>query len=135
MSGKCYCCARTDHTSCDKEKCPAYGKNCSYCGQKNHFETGCQDKFLGLERGRGLRAEEPRVSHSSSSRSAQAPMTRSYLPLPRAPAPPPRGIRSARVEEIPDDESAMQAAAQLDTMVANMAALQAQIADLKAKGF
>jgi hypothetical protein len=50
MRGRCFNCAGTTHLARDKDRCPANGKNCGYCDGFGHFELGCQDKFLGLER-------------------------------------------------------------------------------------
>jgi hypothetical protein len=50
MRGRCFNCAGTTHSACNKDRCPANGKNCGYCGSFGHFELVCQDKFLGLKR-------------------------------------------------------------------------------------
>ena len=87
----------------------------------NHFSQGCQDRFLGLEKGRQRPRETPGAGSSNA-------------PLPRVAqaGPPQRAVCSARIEEVPEEE---QVANTLDSLAANMAALQVQMAELKKKGF
>ena len=40
MRKKCKYCGK----SCEKGKCPAFGKKCSLCGKLNHFASECQSK-------------------------------------------------------------------------------------------
>jgi hypothetical protein len=41
MQGRCFNCAGTTHLACNKDRCPANGKNCGYCGGFGHFELEC----------------------------------------------------------------------------------------------
>jgi hypothetical protein len=41
MRGHCFNCTGITHPAQDKDRCPANGKNCGYCGGFNHFELGC----------------------------------------------------------------------------------------------
>ena len=55
MRGRCYGCGGTDHTksSCSRVKPDIL---CSYCRRPNHFADVCMDKFMGLDKDRGLNA-------------------------------------------------------------------------------
>jgi hypothetical protein len=131
MRGRCFNCAGTTHSARDKDQCPANGKNCSYCGGFGHFELGCQDKFLGLER---MRHVTPQVRKMQPQQQQQCPQVLRALwqrqqaqLLPSA-----QGIRSATVEEVPEKE---QRAQTMDSIVSQMAALQAQLAAMQQQGF
>lgn len=53
MRGRCYGCGSQSH---EKKSCPHKEVTCHYCSRKGHLESVCQDKFLGLERGRGKKS-------------------------------------------------------------------------------
>jgi hypothetical protein len=131
MHGHCFNCASTTHSACNKDRCPANGKNCGYCGGFGHFELGCQDKFLGLER---MRRVTPQVRQSQQQQQQQCPQAPRTLwqPQQAQPLPPAQGIRSATVEEVPEEE---QQAQTMDSIVSQMAALQAQLAAIQQQGF
>ena len=54
LKGKCFRCGSTGHASAG---CPnaTEEKLCGYCKRPKHFKSVCQDKFMGLERNRGLK--------------------------------------------------------------------------------
>jgi hypothetical protein len=131
MRGRCFNCAGTTHSACDKDRCPANGKNRGYCGGFGHFELGCQDKFLGLER---MRCVTPQVCQSQLQQQQQRPRAPRTLwqPQQAQPLPPAQGIRSATVEKVLEEE---QQAERMDSIVSQMAALQAQLAAMQQQGF
>ena len=52
MRGRCYGCGGTNHA---KRECNrARNVTCNYCRRRGHLEKVCQDKFMGMSRGRGL---------------------------------------------------------------------------------
>ena len=67
MKGRCFGCGSQDHSKAD---CPRVKTNaaCGYCGRFGHFQDVCQDKYLGLDRGRGLRTK-PNGSSSTPDKS------------------------------------------------------------------
>jgi hypothetical protein len=131
MRRRCFNCAGTTHLAHNKDRCPANGKSCGYCGGFGHFELGCQDKFLGLER---MRCVTPQVRQSQPQQQQPRPQApRTLWQLQQAqPLPPAQGIRSATVEEVPEEE---QQAQTMDSIVSQMAALQAQLAAMQQQGF
>jgi len=52
MEGRCFGCGSKDHLKADGNHSKL---KCGYCARTGHFETVCQDKFLGYARGRGAR--------------------------------------------------------------------------------
>jgi hypothetical protein len=131
MHGRCFNCAGTTHSARNKDCCPANGKNCGYCGNFGHFELGCQDKFLGLERTRRMMPQVRQSQLQQQQQRPQAPRTL-WQPQQAQLLPPARGIRSATVEEVPEEE---QRAQTMDSIVSQMAALQAQLAAMQQQGF
>jgi hypothetical protein len=131
MRGRCFNCAGTTHLARDKDRCPANGKNCRYCGGFGHFELGCQDKFLGLERMRRVTPQVRQPQQQQQQQRPQAPRTL-WQPQQAQPLPPARGIRSATVEEVPEEE---QRAQTMDSIVSQMVALHAQLAAMQQQGF
>jgi hypothetical protein len=131
MRGRCFNCAGTTHPACNKDRCPANGKNCGYCGGFDHFKLGCQDKFLGLKR---MRRVTPQGRQAQPQQQQQRPQASRILwqPQQAQPLPPAWGIRSATVEEVPEEE---QRAQTMDLIVLQMAALQAQLAAMQQQGF
>jgi hypothetical protein len=131
MRGCCLNCTGTTHSARNKDRCPANGKNCGYCGGFGHFKLRCQDKFLGLERMCHVTPQVRQIQPQQQQQRPQAPRTLWQLqqaqPLPLA-----RGIRSAIVEEVPEEE---QQAQTMDSIVSQMAALQAQLAAVQQQGF
>jgi len=59
MRGRCYGCGGQGHNKRDCET--TKGRICAYCERPNHKETVCQDKFMGVARGRG-RKQQARVA-------------------------------------------------------------------------
>ncbi len=51
MRGRCFGCGNSSHTKKDCNR--ARNVTCNYCKRRGHLEQVCQDKFMGLERGRG----------------------------------------------------------------------------------
>jgi hypothetical protein len=131
MHGRCFNCAGTTHSARDKDRCPANGKNCSYCGSFGHFKLGCQDKFLGLERMRRVTPQVRQIQPQQQQQRPQAPRTL-WQPQQAQLLPPARGIRSATVEKVPEEE---QRAQTMDLIVSQMVALQAQLAAMQQQGF
>lgn len=67
-SGKCRYCAQ-EHVF-KKEECPAWGKTCTYCKAKNHFEACCKNKDSTSDKknwSKMKKAKVHRVKESSSS--------------------------------------------------------------------
>ncbi|KAJ3735581.1 hypothetical protein DFJ43DRAFT_1058411, partial [Lentinula guzmanii] len=64
MRGRCYGCGAQNH---EKKNCSYKDTVCRYCGRRGHLESVCQDKFMGLERGRGKRSQPRRQQVSASS--------------------------------------------------------------------
>ena len=57
MRGCCYGCGSKDHSKKDGN----HGRDlCPYCKWLGHKEAVCSDKFMGLERDRGLHAQAPK---------------------------------------------------------------------------
>jgi hypothetical protein len=131
MRGRCFNCASTTHSAHNKDRCPANGKNCGYCGSFSHFKLGCQDKFLGLERMRRVTPQVRQLQQQQQQQHPQAPRTL-WQPQQAQPLPPAQGIKSATVEEVPEEE---QQAQTMDLIVSQMAALQAQLAAMQQQGF
>jgi hypothetical protein len=131
MRGHCFNCAGTTHSACNKDRCPVNGKNCGYCSGFGHFELGCQDKFLGLERMRRVTPQAHQLQPQQQQQRPQAPRTL-WQPQQAQPLPPAQGIRSATVEKVPEKE---QRAQTMDSIVSQMAALQAQLAAIQQQGF
>ena len=52
MKGRCFGCGSDDHI---KSACSWKTEKCRYCARTGHVERVCQDKFLGVERGRDNR--------------------------------------------------------------------------------
>src|SRR5215475_10686818 len=52
MRGRCFGCGQSSHAKRDCTR--ARNVTCNYCRRKGHLEQVCQDKFMGLEKGRGL---------------------------------------------------------------------------------
>jgi hypothetical protein len=102
MRGQCFNCAGTTHSARDKDRCPTNGKNCGYCSGFGHFELGCQDKFLGLERMRCVTPQMRQTQQQQQQQRLQAPRTL-WQPQQAQPLPPSRGIRSATVGEVPEE--------------------------------
>jgi hypothetical protein len=127
MRGRCFNCTGTTHSARDKDRCPANGKNCGYCGGFGHFELGCQDKFLSLKRMCRVTPQVRQAQPQPQQQRPQAPRTL-WQPQQVQPLPPARGIRSATVEEVPEEE---QQAQTMDSIVLQMAALQAQLAAMQ----
>jgi hypothetical protein len=75
MCGHCFNCAGTTHLAHNKDRCPANGKNCGYCGGFGHFELGCQDKFLGLEKMRRMTPQVCQPQQQQQQQRPQAPRT------------------------------------------------------------
>jgi hypothetical protein len=73
MHGHCFNCAGTTHSARNKDRCPANGKNCGYCGGFGHFKLGCQDKFLGLERMRRMTPQVRQMQPQQQQQRPQAP--------------------------------------------------------------
>jgi hypothetical protein len=131
MRGRCFNCASTTHLARDKDRCSANGKNCEYCGGFGHFKLECQDKFLGLKR---MHCVTPQVCQSQPQQQQQHPQVPRILwqPQQAQPLPLAQGIRSATVEEISEEE---QRAQTMNSIVSQMAALQAQLAAMQQQGF
>ncbi len=51
MRGRCFGCGNSSHAKKDCNR--ARNVTCNYCKRRGHLEQVCQDKFMGLERGRG----------------------------------------------------------------------------------
>jgi hypothetical protein len=121
MCRRCFNCAGTTHLACNKDCCLANGKNCGYCGGFGHFELGCQNKFLGLER---MCRVTPQVCQGQLQQPQQCPQAPRTLwqPQQAQPLPPAQGIKSVTVEKVPEKE---QQAQTMDSIVLQMAALQA----------
>lgn len=66
MRGRCFGCGSQSHV---KLSCPHQDTACRYCARKGHLESVCQDKFLGLARGRGNR-KPPRSQQVSATSTA-----------------------------------------------------------------
>jgi hypothetical protein len=131
MRGRCFNCAGTTHLARNKDRCPANGKNCGYCGGFGHFKLECQDKFLGLKRMRRVMLQVHQSQQQQQQQRPQAPRTLWQLQQAQ-PLPPAQGIRSATMEEVPEAE---QRAQMMDLIVLQMAALQAQLAAMQQQGF
>jgi hypothetical protein len=119
MHGQCFNCTGTTHSACNKDQCPANGKNCGYCSSFGHFELECQDKFLCLERMRRVTLQIRQSQPQKQQQRPQAPRTL-WQPQQAQPLPPAQGIRSATEEEVPEEE---QQAQTMDSIVSQMAAL------------
>ena len=64
MRGRCYGCGSTDHV---KRNGNHGSTRCAYCHRLGHLERVCQDRYLGLEKGRGDRpGNKARVAASST---------------------------------------------------------------------
>jgi hypothetical protein len=131
MCGCCFNCAGTTHLARNKDCCPANGKNCGYCGGFGHFKLGCQDKFLSLERMRRVTPQVRQSQPQQQQQCSQAPRTL-WQPQQAQPLPLARGIRSAMVKEVPEEE---QRAQTMNLIMLQMAALQAQLAAMQQRGF
>jgi hypothetical protein len=131
MCGRCFNCASTTHLTRNKDRCPANGKNCRYCGGFGHFKLGCQDKFLGLKRMRRMMPQMRQPQQQQQQQRLQAPRTL-WQPQQVQPLPPAQGIRSVTVEEVPKEEQQAQA---MNSIVLQMAVLQAQLAAMQQQGF
>jgi hypothetical protein len=131
MRGRCFNCAGTTHLARDKDRCPTNGKNCGYCGGFGHFKLGCQDKFLSLERMRRVTPQMRQMQLQWQQQCLQAPRTL-WQPQQAQLLPLAQGIRSATVEEVPEEE---QRAQTMDSIVSQMAALQAQLVAMQQQGF
>jgi hypothetical protein len=66
MRRRCYGCGSQSHV---KGGCPHKETTCNYCARKGHLEAVCQDKFMGLERGRGKK-QQPRRQQVSANTNA-----------------------------------------------------------------
>ncbi|VDC06529.1 unnamed protein product [Peniophora sp. CBMAI 1063] len=64
MKGRCFGCGSQDHNKSDCTRIRS-GAACGYCGRIGHFQDVCQDKYLGLDRGRGLRSNPGRSGNDS----------------------------------------------------------------------
>ena len=93
---------------------------CHYCGHKGHLESVCQDKFLGLEQGRGKKqpcrqqisastgdtpftlfpGEKVQVASSTSSTSA-------HTTAPASPAAPDLSTQISQLQELLNRTNAM----------------------------
>jgi hypothetical protein len=51
MRGRCFGCGASNHAKKDCNR--ARTVTCNYCRRRGHLEQVCQDKFMGVERGRG----------------------------------------------------------------------------------
>ena len=63
MRGHCYGCGSQSQ---EKKNCPHKDTTCHYCARKGHLEFVCQDKFLGLEKGRGKKQQQCRQQVSAN---------------------------------------------------------------------
>ncbi|KAF5351407.1 hypothetical protein D9757_014519 [Collybiopsis confluens] len=91
MRGRCYGCGSQSH---EKRNCTHKEATCHFCARKGHLESVCQDKFMGLERGRGKR-QQPRRQQVSANTGApfslfpdEQVQIASSMPTPQAASPP-----------------------------------------------
>jgi len=56
MRGRCYGCGSKEHV---KRNGNHQSSKCGFCQRNGHWESVCQDKFMGLDRNRGLTARSP----------------------------------------------------------------------------
>ena len=65
MRGKCFGCGDSSHTKANGNHSSIH---CDYCSRAGHYSRVCQDRYMGLEKGRGLRtcpAQGQRVAATS----------------------------------------------------------------------
>ncbi|KAF5346637.1 hypothetical protein D9758_013205 [Tetrapyrgos nigripes] len=63
MQNHCYGCGAPGHM---KPQCNHKEAKCNYCAWKGHLDCVCKDKFMGLERNRGLRPQGQQVAATTT---------------------------------------------------------------------
>jgi Retrotransposon gag protein len=122
MQGRCYGCGLKTHL---KRDCQYKETQCSYCKRKGHIQGVCQDRFMGLERDRGLKPRTQRVRASNMEETFDACATFG------APAPATISASISAAPAAPATPASIAMPADLQTYQQNQLRILEQIAQLR----